>query len=456
MTSPQSDPKAGPATGAGSPPNAAAATPLPRLRLGLLGPGLAGLAGLLLLVLVFGGWATLTRISGAVIAGGEVMVQGRPKLVQSLDGGIVAEIAVRDGDHVAAGQLLLRLDPTLLRTNLDIARSRLAAGLALKARLEVEQAGLDHLGFRYPPLPFARPDTTEEEAGQRRIFEARRAVTEGARARLGERLAQFDSQIAGTAGQIAALRDQIGFIEADLSNQENLAAQGLARQSQVSDLMRRRAELQGQLAALEAEKAGLANARQDAEIETLQAERAFTEQVVTDLRATTSEVEELVLDIITRSAQLDRTEIRAPADGVVNELQVTTLGGVVSPGQTIVQVVPIGQGMEFELRVDPRAIDQIHPGQKARLMISSFDPQTTPRLEATVATVSAGAIVDPKTGHSYYRVGLMVPTQQLARLEGAVLMPGMPVEAYLETTERSVLAYLLQPVTSHMRRAFRE
>jgi HlyD family secretion protein len=129
---------------------------------------------------------------------------------------------------------------------------------------------------------------------------------------------------------------------------------------------------------------------------------------------------------------------------------------VVSPGQTIVQVVPIGQGMEFELRVDPRAIDQVHPGQRARLVISSFDPQTTPRLEATVATVSAGAIVDPKTGHGYYRVGLMVPTQQLARLDGAVLMPGMPVEAYLETAERSVLAYLLQPVTSHMRRAFRE
>ncbi len=428
----------------------------PALNLSLRGTVLAGLAGLVVLVLIFGVWAAGTRISGAVIASGSVVVQGRPKLVQSLDGGVVETIAVRDGDHVEAGQVLLRLDQTLLRTNLDIARSRLAAALVLKARLDAERQGLDRLDFDYPPLPFALPDTGAEEAGQRRIFEARRDVEAGAQASLAERLAQFDSQITGVGGQIAALREQIGFTEADLADQERLAAQGLTRKSQVSELQRRRSELRGQLAALEAEQARLANAREDAAIEARQARRSLTEQVVTDLRATASEVEELTLDIMTRSAQLGRSEIRAPSAGVIHEMQVTTPGGVVAPGQTIAQVVPVGQGMEFELRVDPRAIDQVHPGQNARLVVSSLDPQTTPRLEARVATISAGTIPDPATGRSYYRVGLSVPPEELARLDGDSLVPGMPVEAYLETVERSVLDYLLQPMTAHLRRAFRE
>lgn len=441
-------------TGQGPEPAAAAHLLAPRLS--LRGSALAGLAGFILLVLIFGVWATTTRISGAVIASGEVVVEGRPKLIQSLDGGIVETIAVRDGDHVMAGQLLLRLDQTLLRTNLDIARTRLAARLALKARLDAENTGADHVTFAYPELPFPLPDTTAEEAGQRRIFDVRRAVTAGQRDRLAERLAQYDSQSAGVAGQIAALREQIRLTESDHADQEQLATQGLTRKSQVNDLLRRLSDLRGQLAALEAEQARLANARQDAEIETEQAERSFTEQVVTDLRATASEVEELIPEIITRSAQLARTDIRAPVDGVIHEMQASTAGGVIAAGQTIAQVIPIGEGMVFELRVDPRSIDQVHPGQKARILVSSFDPQTTPRLEARVTTVSAGTIPDPATGRRHYRVGLEVPPEQLAQIEGEALVPGMPVEAYLETSQRTVLTYLLQPITSHLRRAFRE
>lgn len=425
-------------------------------RLDLRAPVLAGLMALALLAAAFGGWAAFTHISGAVIAQGEVVVQGRPKLVQSLDGGVVREILVRDGDRVAEGQLLLRLDPTLDETNLGIAHARLAAALALNARLTAEQDGRDEIDFAYPPLPFPPPATAAEEAGQRRIFEARRAVTAGSRARLAERLAQFDSQIAGVGAQIAALNEQLTLVESDIGNQEELADKGLARRSQLNEVLRRKAELEGQRAALEAEKAGLANSRQDAEIETLQAERAFMEEVVTELRKTGTEIEELTLEIVTRSAALERTEVRAPSEGLVNELAVTTVGGVVPPGETILQVVPTGAGMEFELKVDPRAIDQVRPGQKAQLMVTSFDPQAVPRIDAEVTTISAGAVTDPRTGAGYYRVGLAVSAEQLARLGDAELVPGMPVEAYLETDDRSVLAYLLQPVTRHMGRAFRE
>ena len=419
-------------------------------------PALWGGIGFLVLVGVFGSWAALTQISSAVIAGGQAMVHGRPKLVQSLDGGIVQTIAVQNGDIVTAGQVLLQLDPTLLAINLDIARGRLAAALALKARLMAEQLGQAALTFSYPALPFALPDTSADEAGQREIFAARAAVLRGGRDQLAEAQLQLDNQVVGVAGQIAAIRDQIGYLQRDIDNQTALVEQGLSRQSQLGDLQRTGASLTGQLAALEAEQARLANARRDRELETLQAERSFMEDVVTDLREATTQTEELMLEIVTRSAQLDRIDIRAPADGIVNELQVTTIGGVVAPGATILEVVPQDQGMDFELRVDPRAIDDVYPGQPAHVQMSAFDAQTTPKLAAHVTTISAGAISDPRTGQSFYRVGLAVSAEEIARLGDVTLMPGMPVEAFLETGNRSVLTYLLDPITQHLQRAFRE
>ena len=427
-----------------------------RPKLGLRPSVIAGLLGLALLVLAFGGWAGLTHISGAVIAHGEVVVQGKPKVVQSLDGGVAREILVKDGDTVARGQLMLRLDPTLVQTNLGIARTKLAAALARKARLEAEQSGRDSIDFHYPDMPFPLPDTSAEEAGQRRIFDARRAVIEGSRDRLAERLMQFDSQISGLSGQLDALAQQIKLVADSIKTQKGLAHDGLARQSQINDLMGRRAELEGQLASLDAQRAALANSRQDAEIETLQSERSFMEQVVTDLRQANSDVETLMLEIITRSAELERTEIRAPSNGIVNELAITTQGGVVAPGQTILHVVPTDDGMEFDLKVDPRAIDQVHPGQMAQLTISSFDPQSIPKLTAEVTTISAAAVTDPRSGLSYYRVGLKVTPEELARLDGMRLVPGMQIEAYLKTADRSVLTYLLQPVEKHLQKAFRE
>lgn len=419
-------------------------------------PARTGLIGLVVLVGVFGGWAQFTQISSAVIAGGQAMVHGRPKLVQTLDGGVVQSIAVQNGDIVQQGQLLLQLDPTLLAINLDIARGRLAAALALKARLTAEQLGQTDLVFNYPALPFIRPDTTAEEAGQREIFAARAAVLQGGRAQLTEAQLQLDNQIAGVAGQVTAIRDQTGLLQRDIDNQTTLVQQGLSRQSQLGDLQRAMSQLGGQLASLEAEQARLINAQRDRELETLQAERTFMEQVVTDLRDVTTQVEELTLEIVTRSAQLDRIEIRAPADGIINELQVTTIGGVIAPGATILEVVPLGQGMDFELRVDPRSVDSVYQGQMAQVQMTAFDTQSTPKLTAHVTTISAGAVTDPRTGQSFYRVGLEVSADELARLGDVTLMPGMPVEAFLQTGDRSVLTYLLAPIVTHLQRAFRE
>lgn len=426
------------------------------LNLSLARPGWLGGISFLVLVGILGTWASLSVISGAVVASGQAVVHGKPKLIQSLDGGVVAEILVRDGDIVEAGDVLMRLDPTLVEVDLDIAQTQLAAALALRARLVAEQTGLDAPVFDDPDASFGGLDTLAHEQGQRQIFAARAAVRQGQRAQLDEALLQFDNQSDGVRGQIAALHDQIALLDHDLKNMQSLTTKGLARQSQMSEIQRSKSQLAGQLAALEAELARLANARRDARLTTLQAENSFMENVVTDLREVTARIDELMLQIVTRKAQLSRIDIPAPAAGIVHEMQVTTRGGVVPPGGSIASIVPLAEGMDFELQINPRSIDQVHPGQQASLMIASLDPQTTPRLTAHVTSVSPDVIEDKRTGQDFYRVGLAVDPEELARLGTAVLMPGMPVEAYLETGDRSILSYLLHPVTSHLRRALRE
>lgn len=416
----------------------------------------AGLIGLAALVLIFGLWAGLTVITGAVIATGQAVVRGDAKAVQHLDGGIVASIAVQNGDLVAAGDPLVTLDPTLLQMNVDVAKRRLADGLALKARLLAEQQGLDAPVFTYPDLPFPMPDMTSYEAGQRQIFAARAAVQAGSRDQLSEALLQYENQIKGITAQVNAMREQIALVDTDLVNMQALTDRNLARQSQLSDLQRTKADLTGRLAGLEAEIARLSNASRDSEIQTLQSERAFHEAVVTELRETTSTTEELILDIMTRRAQLDRIDMRAPVAGIVHEMQVSTVGGVIRSGDVVLQIIPQDQGLDFEMRVDPKDIDQVYLGQDAEAIIASFDVNNGPKLAGTVAKISPQAITDPQTGMNYYSVDLTIPPSEIALLGDVQIVPGMPVEAYLATGDRSVLSYLLSPVTNQMRRAFRE
>ncbi|OED49416.1 hypothetical protein AB838_06925 [Rhodobacteraceae bacterium (ex Bugula neritina AB1)] len=422
---------------------------------------MVGYFGVVLLIGVLGLWAATTVIGGAVIAMGQVIVQGNPKTIQNLDGGIVAAIHVENGDLVAKDQLLMQLDPTLLQINLDMAHKRLAAALALRARLQAEQAEAKTLSFDYPPLPGVMAgltlDMAPHEKGQRAIFAARAEMIEGGRQQLAETLLQLENQITGVKGQIAALRDQLTYLNKDLENSRQLVKQGLARQSVLTEQMRAQANLLGELAAREAELARLGNIRRDDELKTLQQERSFMEGVVTDLQDVTTTIEDLMLEIATRSAQLGRIDIRAPEAGIVHEMQVTTIGGVVAPGADILQIVPQDSGLDFEVRVDPTAADQVYQGQPARVVLSAFDRQTTPELVGKVAVISPGVVRDERTGLDFYRLKLTVTPEELARLDGSIeVLPGMPIEVYLGTGERTVLSYLTQPLASHLRRTFRE
>ena len=426
------------------------------LRIGMRGTILTGLAAAVLLFGALAGWSAVAMIGGAVITSGEAVVVGRARVVQHLDGGIATEILVAEGDVVAAGDVLLRLDPTVAQLNHDIARGRLAETLARRARLEAEHLGLGAPVFAYAALPFPLPYTGTHEAGQTQIFAARAELRRGARERLAERLAQVDTQIAGLSAQIAARRDKLALVEEDLAKFETLADRGLARGTQLSEFQRTRADLVGQIAALEADVARARISVRDAEIETLQGERSFREQVVTDLRAASAEIDELALEIVTRRAQLDRIEIRAPEDGIVHELAVNTRGAVIAPGATILELIPLAGDTSFELRIAPHEIDRVWTGQRAQVVFAAFDPQSTPRIFGEVTQISAAALTDPRSGANFFRATLAIPEEELARLGAVTIVPGMPVEAFLETSDRSVLSFLVDPLTRHLARAFRE
>lgn len=430
--------------------------PPPALRTDLSRPVRWGVIASLLLLVLAGLWAQQAMIGGAVIAQGQVVVRGKPKQVQSLDGGVVEAILVKNGDVVQDGDPLIRLDPTLLRVNLDIYRNRLAEALIRQSRLQAEQLSLDTPLFDYDHSYLAGMELGRIEEGQRQIFTARLEVLHGRKEQLAETIEQIRSQIRGSDAQAAALSDQLGYIEKELQSTLTLSERGLTRESQVLELQRARASLLGEIAAQQAESARLATAIRDTELESLQAEREFKEQVVTELREVTTEAEELVLQIVNTEKQLSRIELRAPASGIVHELQATTVGGVIAPGATVVQVIPLGEGVEFELRIDPRSIDEVFLGQRAKVVLPAFRSRTTPDIFGTVSTISPSSVTDPATGQSFYRLQLAISAEELAKLGTVELVPGMPVEAFLQTGERSALDYLVRPLAEQVERAFRD
>lgn len=428
----------------------------PPLRTDLTRAGRLGiLAGITLLMLVFG-WAWFTPISGAVIASGSAVVRGKPKIVQSLDGGIVEEIRVSDGDLVRRGEVLLRLDPTLLRINLEMYRNRLAETRAEISRLQAEQRNASELVFDHDTTYLEGLPLEQINAGQAEIFEARREVMKGRKDQLREKIAQFYNQVSGVDGLIKAKRDQLSFIEQELADVSALHADGLAREGQVLELQRARSRLLGEISEHQSELARIRNSVRDTELEVVQSERQFKEQVVTDLREAVMQSEELVLQIVTAQKQLKRIEILAPVDGIVHEMQVFNAGSVVPPGETILQVIPVSQGVDFEIRVDPNAIDQVMEGQAAKVVFTAFNTRTAPEIFGTVAGISPDSVTDPATGQSFYRVTLAIPPEELASLEGHEILPGMPIEAFLQTGERTVLSYLTRPLSDQLRRAFRD
>jgi HlyD family secretion protein len=407
---------------------------------------------LLLLVVLF----RYVSIGGAVIASGEVVVQGNPRPVQSLEGGIVQDIKVNNGDLVEAGQVVLQLDPKLAEINRDIVHGVLTELTAREARLEAERLKLDEI----PPVETEialDPEAVQRQLqGQQEAFKSRRAVLESRKAQLREQIQQQQAQIVGITAQLEATESQVALVDREISNVSTLFDQGLVPESRLLELQGRQIELLGQNAVHQSDLTGMRNAIQDAELKITQADQEFHDEVVSELRQVSADIDENRLEFARLDEILSRLDIRAPVSGVVHELQVWTSGGVIAPQETLMTVVPVTDGLEFEVQVAPESIDTVHLGQTARLRFPAFDQRSTPELYGAVSRVSPDSVEDPETDRRFYWVEVTLPPEELARLGQSELIPGMPVEAFLHTGDRSVLSFLLKPLTDQLAHAFRE
>lgn len=417
-------------------------------------------SGFILTIILFGilaGWMSYTEINSAVVSTGSVIVKGKPKSVQHLDGGIVEEILIEDGQKVRRGETMIVLDDTLLQANLDIYTTRYANALALQARLRAEQSEADTIHMANTPYSFRTEiDVASHLVGQQELFEARRDLQVGQVEQLDEKIRQFENQKTGISALVTSKRDQINYVEQELASVIQLSEKGLALESQVLTLQRQKADLIGQIAEHESELARIDNSIYETRLQILQARRQFKEQVVTDLRDVTISIEEMTHQIVSTEKQIDRVQIKAPVDGTVHELQIFTLGGVVPPGATLLQLISLQEGVEFQVNVDPASIDQVYVGQTATVRFPAFSQRTTPELTGTVIATSASSVVDEQTGFAFFRVTLDISQSELERLGNQQLVPGMPIEALLTTGERSVLSYLIKPLADHINKAFRE
>ncbi|WP_109563127.1 HlyD family type I secretion periplasmic adaptor subunit [Jannaschia seohaensis] len=418
-----------------------------------------GILGLAVLLGGFGYWAVTANISGAIISSGQIAVESNRQVVQHPDGGVVAEISVREGDVVEAGQTLLTLDRTLQNSEAQILRNQLFELAARSARLEAERDGLDTLTF---PDDLAAATQTDPEvadmvSGQERLFAARRELFERETEQLIRRKAQIGNQVDGIAAQSEALALQLEFLREELDAQQSLLDRGLAQAPRVLALRREEARLLGQVGEFEAAVAELEGRATEIDLEVLKLENRLREEAISLLRDLQFRETELAEQYRSVQERLSRMEIKAPVSGVVYGLTVFTPRSVIRPAEPVLYLVPQDRPLVIQTQVDPIHIDQVYPGQDVTLRLSSFDMKTTPELFGSIVRVSPDSFTDEVTGAPYYQAEVLPNDGELDRLdESLVLLPGMPVEAYIRTQDRTPLAYLVKPLTDYFNRAFRE
>jgi HlyD family secretion protein len=415
---------------------------------------LVGSAAALVLLGGVGGWATTTELSGAVIAPGQLVVDSNVKKVQHPAGGVVGELRVKDGDRVKAGDVVVRLDETQARANLAIVAKALDELAARQARGEAERDGADRISF--PADLFARKDDLDVErvmAGEQKLFEIRRGAREGQKAQLKEQIAQLGQQIAGTAEQEAAKAKEIDWIKQELKGVRELWKQNLVPFSRVTTLERDGARLEGERGALIANAAQARGRIAETELKILQIDEDLRSEVGKELADIRGKKSELVEKRVAAEDQLKRIDLVAPQDGKVFQQTIHTVGGVIQAGEAVMLIVPDGDSLIVEAKITPQDIEQVHMGQRALLRFTAFNQRTTPELSGEVARIGADVTQDEKKGESYYAVRIRVADGEVARL-GKLPVAGMPVEAFIQTTPRTVLSYLMKPMHDQITKAF--
>lgn len=418
---------------------------------------MVGVTVCVLLTGAVGTWAATAQLSGAVIAHGTLVVASSVKKVQHPTGGVVGELAVREGDRVMTGDVLLRLDATQAKASLQIVLKQIDELLARRAREEAEQTEAETIAF--PPEMTARasdPQVARIMADEDKLFMIRLAARDGQKSQLREKITEFRHEIEGIKEQIAAKDEQLGFIEKELTGVNELLEKKLVQFTRVAALERDKAALRGERGQYVANLAGTAGRIAEAELQIIQIDHDLRSEVSRDLSEIRAKLAELAERRTAAEDQLRRIDIRAPQDGTVHQLDVHTVGGVIRPGDTIMEIVPLDDELVVEARISPQDINDIHKGQTAALRFSGLNSRTTSDLDGTVAQVSADTSQEQRTGANYYSVRIAIAKDQFDRLEGVKPVPGMPVEAFVKTRDRTALAYLVQPLSEQVSRAFRE
>jgi HlyD family secretion protein len=422
---------------------------------------LVGFAIVVLLVGGVGGWAATTQLAGAVIAPGTLVVESHIKKVQHPTGGIVGEILVKEGGVVEEGQVVLRLDDTVTKATLGAVRSQLDELTSREARLLTERDEAE--AIRFPAHLTARsgePAVTSAIAGEEKLFDSRKAARTGQRAQLRERVAQMNEEIRGLSAQQAAKESEIELIGKELVGVTDLYEKNLVSISRFTQLQRDRTRLQGERGQLIADVARARGKISETELQIIQLDQDFRTEVLKDLREAQGKMAELKERVTAAEDQLKRVELRAPQSGTVHQLAAHTVGGVIGNGETIMQIVPHADVLVVEAKISPQDVDQVAIGTKVNVRIMAGNQRTTPAIDGVLTQLSADLTRDQQPPGTpavpYYTVRISLAADQIAKLKDIRLVPGMPAEAHIQTSDRTPLQYLLKPLDEQVARTFRE
>lgn len=405
----------------------------------------------------FGGWAAVAELDSAAVAAGVVTVESYRKTIQHLEGGIVKDILVRDGDRVRNGAILLRLEDTQARARLEIIRSQYLAARALETRLIAERDQQTKLAFPEELLSLRQDSRVRETLdGQERAFKTRRDALQGETALLEQRIEQLHAQIGGLEALQQTEQKRLDSLRRELQDFRRLQQSGYTDKLRLLELERDIAKLEGEQAGHLADLAKTRMQVGETKLQILQLHKQLQTDVVAELRDTQTKLFDLIERMRALQDTVERTEIRAPTDGTVVGLNVHTIGGVVATGTPLLEIVPQGEQLLVEAKVQPTDIDKVHPGLEADIRFTAFKLRTTPVVEGKILTVSADRLIDSDTKYPYYLARIQVTAQGMERLKELALLPGMPAEVIIKTGERSLLNYFVRPLLDAFARSFRE
>lgn len=426
-----------------------------KLTEGFYGARRVGLIIAFLVFGVFGVWASTAPIDGASHASGTVIVRSHTRVVQHLEGGIIGDILVEDGSLVQRGDPLIVLDDTQASSQLETVSAQLVTSLSREARLIAERQRLDHIEFP-EELRHSDSQAASEMEAQREIFTARRDAREGRIEMLEQRILQFEARLRGLRAQMDSTDSLARSFQEELEEIQDLLADGFSDTNRLRSISRNYDSARSDLAELESDIASTEMQVIELRMEILQIQREFHSEVVSELSEVQNRLKELREQKRSIQDVYSRMVIRSPETGIVNGLQVHTVGGVIPPGNQVAEVVPQGEELIIEARVTPIDIDRVGVGQTASITFPAFSAQTVPRMTGQVIHVAADATYDEQTGTSYYLARIGVEPEELELLGEQSLVPGMPAEVFISSGERTLMQYLLKPLTAAMQRSFIE